>query len=429
MIIGAGFRSQPQYPPQPLQARPTSEFRGPCPLDTHLAASGAPGPLRGSEHIPRWVDDYESRLRLSPEKLALRRTELMAGGATMLYRMLPLLFQEDLRGAYKAASQLLPQPGPIVTLAGDCHLGNFGTLRHQDGETLWSLNDFDQVAPGPVESDLCRAGASLLLLSRQQGWSEEESQGMVQALVSGYSDTLKHPGPILGLARKQALEPVAGLIKKAEKRTQEELLSKWAEPTSAGFRFKLSSEIQALDPAQSARVDKLLQALSWKDVAVLDRASRTDAGGSSLGLERYYVLAQSAGESLPRVVELKQVLPCALASDSPDPAGADADLLRNGFTALHAPRDRWHAVVQSDDGVYLVRERQRARDSLKPEKLKAADGTSVARQMGQILGQAHAGHAERVRGWMHGQKDVLAQNLYRFSAAYAEQMAQDLQTL
>jgi hypothetical protein len=416
---------------QPAKRAPVFYPAASAPLwsDQGVSMAGPPGPLRGSEAIPGWIAGYEAQLGLSPDKLQVRAAERKAGGAAMLYRMYPLLFQEDLRGAYRAAAQLLPDPGPRVTLAGDCHLGNFGTLRHQDGETLWSLNDYDQVAPGPVESDLCRAGVSLLLLCQQHDWGESRGRKLLEQMLEGYAEGLREPAAVLGLTRKEAADPVAGLIKKAEKRTQEELLSKWAEPTAHGFRFKLNEEVRPLEPEQNRRLDELLARLGCKDVQVLDRAARSDAGGSSLGLERYYVLAQRRGESLPRVVEFKQVLPCALTSPSPDPKTADAGLLEQGFASLGAPRDLWHATLPSNDGVYLVRERQRARDSLKLEKLDKDEASGLARQVGSVLGRAHSRSAKAVQGWMAGREDAVLESLLRFSAAYALQMAQDAQTL
>lgn len=397
--------------------------------EVELAAGRHHTPLRDSEQFPEWLQHYERDLRLSPEALEMRRKALHKGGAAMLYRMFPLRFQEDLRGPYADAARLLPKAGPVVTLAGDGHLGNFGTLRHGDGPVLWTLNDYDQVASGPVESDLCRAGASLALLCREKGWDKQDFSAILRAFLDGYQGGLSARRGVLGLSRKEASEPVAGLIKKADKRTQEELLSRYTTLESGGLRFQRNDSLHPLQAEQQQRLDDLLQRADWKGVQVLDTAVRTDAGGSSLGLERYYVLARRGNQGLARIIEVKQVLPCALTCSTADPREADPDLLRDGYTLLHAPKDEWLKVLPADNGVYLIRERQRARDSLDVEKLGRHEARRLAEQMGLVLGEAHGGSAREIRAWLEGRQEQLAERLEDFSLSYASQMAQDFQAV
>lgn len=398
----------------------------------------APGPQRPSQDLNNWRQDYESRLGLSARALASRQSALQDGGPEMLYRMYPLLFQQDLAGPYQALAQLLPQKGPQIALAGDCHLGNFGTLRHQNRELVWSLNDYDQVGKGAPESDLCRAGASLLLLCRQKGWSQIIAADLIETLTRHYSQQISHycekpPSRVLGIQKEEAQDPIQPLLKKAERHTQEELLSKWTEMNHQGtLKFKLGDDLHKLEPDQDRRINRLLEEIRLPSgVSILDRCCRWDAGGSSMGLERYYVLAQKEGESLPTLLELKQVLPCALATSDPDPKKCDAQLLQDGFSWLRAPQDHWQQAVRADNGVYLVRERQRARDALKPEKLDSDEAHKLARQLGKVLAQAHANGANPtlVRDWIHGRENELSQNLLNFSSSYASQMVQDFEAL
>jgi hypothetical protein len=410
----------------PHEVKSTEEIR---PLERLHA-----GPQRDSSALKAWRTAYEAELGLAPSLLKLRKHALREGGPEMLYRMYPLLFQQDLQGPYQAMARLLPEKGPIIGLAGDCHLGNFGTLRHENRTVLWSLNDYDQVGRGGPESDLCRAAASLTLLCKQRGWGKKTAEAMVEALTSRYCQGIEDRSErqVLGLTKEAANAPVHDLIQRAEKRTQEELLGKWVSPQGEGFQFKLGKDLHPLEPAQSERLDRLLEQVRLPaTVKELDRCCRWDAGGSSMGLERYYILAQKEGESLPVLVELKQVLPCALATEDPDPSQCDADLLRKGFKWLGAPKDSWQRVIQSDDGVYLMRERQRARDSFKSEDIRQEDAVKLARQMGKVLAQAHTngGDAVKIGAWIDGQKKLLNHNLYEFSNSYAEQMIQDFQEL
>lgn len=399
---------------------------------------GAPGPQRSSHDLSNWRQNYESRLGLSERALASRRSALQEGGPEMLYRMYPLLFQQDWQGPYQTLAQLLPQKGPEIALTGDCHLGNFGTLRHQNRELVWSLNDYDQVGKGTPESDLGRAGASFLLLCRQKGWSQSVAADLIETLTRNYSRQINEycqtpPAPVLGIQKQEAQDPIHSLLKKAERRTQEELLSKWTEMGRQGaLQFQVGDTLHKLDATQDGRVSRLLEEIRLPaNVKVLDRCCRWDAGGSSLGLERYYLLVQREGDSLPILLELKQVLPCALNTADPDPKKCDAQLLQEGFGWLGAPKDSWQQVVRGDNGVYLLRERQRARDSLKVEKLDSDEAHKLAKQLGKVLAQAHANGANpnSLREWVGGREKLLAENLLNFSSSYAAQMVQDFEAL
>lgn len=394
-------------------------------------------PLRPSAQMPRWRADYEGKLGLDARALTSRSEALKSGGAETLYRMYPLLFQQDLQGPYQKLAQLLPEKGPQVALAGDCHVGNFGTLRSQNRDLVWSLNDYDQVGKGGVESDLCRAGASLLLLCQQHGWGKHVAADLITALTHQYSKHIsassqEPPGAVLGISKEDAQDPVRALLKKAERHSQEELLHKWTEMGDQGLKFKIGDDLHKLEESQQTRVQALLEEIRLPaTVQVLDRCCRWEAGGSSLGLERYYLLAKKDGESLPVLLELKQVLPCALATSDPDPKNCDPQLLQDGFKWLGAPKDNWQRVVRADNGVYLLRERQRARDTLKTEKLSSEEAVHLAKQMGKVLAQAHAngGSARQVSQWVDGREELLSSNLLQFSSSYAAQVGQDFEAL
>jgi len=430
-VVRTQHAPETQAEPQLLSTESSELSRG------HLRQRILAEPVRPSAEIPHWRDSYESKLGLDSRALTSRSDALKSGGPETLYRMYPLLFQQDLRGPYQTLAQLLPEKGPRVALAGDCHVGNFGTLRSENRDLVWSLNDYDQVGKGGAESDLCRAGASLLLLCQQHGWSKRVAAELITALTHQYSKHIsaydQHaPGSPLGIQKDEAQDPVRSLIKKAERRTQEELLSKWTEMGDQGLKFKIGDDLHKLDDSQQTRLQGLLEEIRLPaTVQVLDRCCRWEAGGSSLGLERYYLLVKKDGESLPTLLELKQVLPCALATSDPSPKNCDPQLLQDGFKWLGAPKDIWQRVVRADNGVYLLRERQRARDTLNTEKLTSDEAVKLAKQMGTVLAHAHAngGSASQVNQWIHGREELLSSNLLNFSSSYAAQVEQDYQAL
>ncbi|APC15997.1 hypothetical protein BLL42_09735 [Pseudomonas frederiksbergensis] len=71
------------------------------------------------------------------------------------YRGNALLHAHDLSGT--------PDMGLHSTICGDCHLMNFGGFGTPERNLLFSVNDFDEVHPGPWEWDLKRLVASFLV--------------------------------------------------------------------------------------------------------------------------------------------------------------------------------------------------------------------------------------------------------------------------
>lgn len=419
-------RLTPQRSERAQDATPPEEIEEASPAERAERVEGQP--QRSSDQLKAWRKEYESALTLDPKFTKLRKDALVEGGPEMLYRMYPLLFQQDLQGPYQALARLLPEPGPQITLVGDGHVGNLGTLK--DGqEVVWTINDYDQVGKGPVEHDLCRAAASLVLLCQRRGFSKKTAEEALEAFTSRYCKGIEKADKTqtLGISKDEAHDPVHDLLKRAEKRTQEDLLSKWTKDNKFDYS---EGDLHRLSDEQQERLESLLTTLP-KNVKVLDRCCRWDAGGSSMGLERYYILALKDGQTTPTLVELKQVLPCALESSDPSPKKADADLLRDGFKKLRAPKDQWQKVLQSDDGIYLQRERQHVRMALKDEDYGEEDLNKLAHQMGKILAQAHvnAGAQNKVGKWIDGQEETLSENLHTFATAYAAQVHQDFQEL
>ena len=54
-----------------------------------------------------------------------------------------------------------PRTGLTVQLCGDAHLSNFGIFAAPDRRLVFSLNDFDEILPGPFEWDVKRPGGQL----------------------------------------------------------------------------------------------------------------------------------------------------------------------------------------------------------------------------------------------------------------------------
>ena len=82
----------------------------------------------------------------------------------------------------------LPSTGMLTTICGDAHIGNIGFYRSPEGTQVIDLNDFDEAHTGHWEWDLRRLTASIWVLGRDNGASEDDCENAVQACVRSYRD-------------------------------------------------------------------------------------------------------------------------------------------------------------------------------------------------------------------------------------------------
>ena len=82
----------------------------------------------------------------------------------------------------------LPSAGVHTTACGDAHIGNIGFYRSPEGNQVIDLNDFDEAHTGAWEWDLRRLTASIWVLGRDNGASEEQCAEAIRHCVSAYRD-------------------------------------------------------------------------------------------------------------------------------------------------------------------------------------------------------------------------------------------------
>ena len=137
------------------------------------------------------------------------------------------------------------------TICGDCHLMNFGGFATPERNLLFSVNDFDEVHPGPWEWDLKRLVASFLIAARHLRHGPGVEEALCRELVGAYQrsmatcagqsaleiwyDALTYED-LLHQARSNSdtLEHVQRAIDKAARRTHAELLPKISERDARG---------------------------------------------------------------------------------------------------------------------------------------------------------------------------------------------------
>lgn len=411
--------------------------QGPAQLQLALQAAGVTRleVLRDSEQAVSFVHRFNSELQLDPETLK-KRNEITVSSPAKFFRVNPALFYEDVLGVYFNMSNLIPErPAPEIIVAGDCHLGNFGTLRARDGSTFWGINDFDMAGKGTPEDDLERMATSLLLMSPLE---DEACRPLVERMAVGYLDELRRletsKAPVHnGIHRHEASGAVAALIDKKSRNTQSELLEEFCD----GGRLKRNHELKDISKREERLIRDFLP--HWESqvgetselirpLEVLDIARKSESGGSTYGLNRYFLLV-GGSDGQERILELKQELPTAPEQNTGNTEDADADYIFSCMKALGGNFEPTMAAGTIDQDAYYVRERQREKGSLPIDKFtKPEEWAELVDHAAIALARAHAfqaGAAAKILNWVGADQELLVERLQTYAETYARQTELD----
>ncbi len=117
-----------------------------------------------------------------PELVPIRHGRMLVSPFTF-FRGAALPMAADL-----AAS---PSSGLTVQLCGDAHLSNFGAYASPERRLVFDINDFDETLPGPFEWDVKRLAASLVVASRDNGFSDADARAVALAGVAEYHEAMR----------------------------------------------------------------------------------------------------------------------------------------------------------------------------------------------------------------------------------------------
>ena len=95
-------------------------------------------------------------------------------------------------GAAIMAADLAPTAttGLRVQACGDAHVANFGKFATPERNVVFDINDFDETVPGPWEWDVKRLAASLHVVARGHGFSDEVCDRVVVTAMREYRERL-----------------------------------------------------------------------------------------------------------------------------------------------------------------------------------------------------------------------------------------------
>jgi len=406
----------------------------------HRSAAGL---ARDPSLAVKFIQRFDAQEGLPPERLAGKAAVLRKDAASF-FSANPALFYADLNGAFADKKSLLGRPAPNLLIDGDAHLGNFGTFRGADGHAVWGLNDFDQAGTGSPEWDLERLATSALLAARKAGIDKDGQKALVQDIGQHYFDAIhtlaqkKKPGPA-PLGADEASGPVKDLIDTSEGVKRGDFLSNLVDGSDAtGWHFLQTKELLPVTKMREAQILAALRdyerglgagAKAAVPLHVLATTEKLGSGGSSFGLNRYYVLVANADPSKkPVVLEVKQLLPVPLQTQDADLHRAEGAQVVSNQRALGSAPNPLTGSATLDGFSYLVRELEPQKARVTVDKLDSKDLTKLCEQAATVLARSHAqapGQAEAIQAWVKNDAKKATANLWDFAKGYADQVEAD----
>lgn len=380
------------------------------------------------------------------------------------YRGNALLQAHDLAGTSNM--------GLISPICGDCHLMNFGGFATPERNLLFSVNDFDEVHPGPWEWDLKRLVASFVVAARDLRHGESVEESVCREVVVSYQRTMLECAEQSALenwyesisyddlrkqANKATLEHVERAIEKAERRTHAELLPKISERDAQGRLvirddlpeiFHLHKNTTLLDAD-----DDWLRLSDWRALydtfmrdypgtlqadrrALLSRFHVHDLAFKVVGVgsvgTRCLVALLTDEQEFPLFLQFKEARRSVLADyvKARSKVRHDGQRVVEGQRLMQSASDLFLGWTTGPNGRHFyVRQLRDMKISAELETFDAPTFVAYARVCGRALARAHAkasGLAAQISGYI-GKSDALADALFKYAKSYAKQNEKDFE--
>jgi uncharacterized protein (DUF2252 family) len=227
------------------------------------------------------------------------------------------LFFEDL--AQSTALPTLP-PSPLAWICGDLHLENFGSFKADNQLVYFDLTDFDEGCLAPVAWEIARFVTSIVVAFNDFELSKAETERACQAFLTAYGKTLKK-GKAIYVEPQTASGVVRDFLEKVSLNTFKQLLKERTETAETTDKKQLKSIENRLLPLEDAFKKQLIaETTIWLKAhreerfhwVILDAGFRV-SGTSSIGIERYLLLAQNPNKpSEMELLDMKQALPSVI---------------------------------------------------------------------------------------------------------------------
>lgn len=355
-------------------------------------------------------------------------------------------------------------------LQGDLHADNFGAFDNDQGTVVYDLNDFDEGVVADYQLDLWRMAVSIVLVARQNGFSNAQAGVFVDSFIEHYLDSIEtYVGSSAETTRIFTASNTYGqlddlLVEAASSNSRTKMLDKWAPKVGGKRAFNTASnpDLAAVTTITANAIKAGLTSstygatlsggISWSSsyFTVKSVAQRLHAGVGSLGNTRYYVLIEgkTTGQDDDRILDVKlQKAPSAFgrmaaAAQTATSTASGSNHARRAVTAYKALGCKvddhlgWTAIAGQ---AYSVRERSPFKETLDVAVLDSSDRmTKLAEQWGDILAAGHCradkdtsgsgittAFEDAVKPLIDGKHDAFRSLVRSKALAYADQVEAD----
>jgi uncharacterized protein (DUF2252 family) len=350
---------------------------------------------------------------------------------------------------------MLPSTGLTVQLCGDAHVRNLGAFAAPDGRLTFDINDFDESIRGPLEWDLKRMAASLVLAGRASGHKDSAARETVERFVARYAAQMSAFSKMSFLEvghfqvhRLSQIDPVQKALMKAERATPKHTLEQLTEPIpeksserrfpKAERRFKeIKPTLTRVSGAQAAAVLGALgpyrQMLEPQRQHLLSLYRPVDVafkvvGTGSVGLRDYCIYFEGNGLADPLFLQIKEEPASGYGPYLPDaaPPHHNGQRVAEGQKAMQVQSDPFLGWTHFGGRDYLVRQLNDHKGAIDLEDLSGGGLEAYAEVCGELLARGHArsGDPLILNGYI-GSGDGFAEALAKFGSAYADQTEKD----
>ena len=409
---------------------------------------------------------------------------LQAQSATRVPELVPIRYGRMIESPfrfYRGAAGIMAadlaagaNTGIRAQLCGDAHLLNFRLLASPERRLMFDINDFDETLPGPWEWDVKRLAASLVIASRENGFTAKERSAIVRATVRSYREQMRGLALMGNLdvwyaridtdglqdlvtgrldARRGRL--VARSLDKARTRDNLQAFEKLTHLVDGQRRITaapplvvpvadLLPELERgqLEHAVGDLVARYATSLQSDHRILIEQYRLVDmarkvVGVGSVGTRCWIVLLLGRDDQDPLLLQIKEadhsvLAPYAGASAYPNQGRrvVAGQRLMQASSDIFLGWQRAEAGIADKQRDFYVRQLRDWKFSIDIEDLAPRDMRIYGQACGWTLARAHARSGDRIAIAAYlGSSDVFDHAITQFASAYADQNERDHQAL
>lgn len=378
-----------------------------------LFASASQAATSRTNWVVSQVYNYNHPLAATDSADLATKMSTMVGSAFAFYRGTDHIFYQDM-ATLPASAYTTAQTG-FTWIGGDTHIGNFGAWQDSSGNTVFSVDDFDEGYLGQYVWDLRRLATSMVLAGRANGLADSDITTAINTMVSAYVNEMndfKGSSDELSFQLKNGNTSgvVQDTIADSKGDSRSSLLGKYTQVSGSTRTFQTiagslatvnASTYNAIVTAMNSYINSIASSKRYAAsyYQVKDIRQKLGSGVGSLGKLRYYVLIEgpSTATSDDVILEVKQVLPSVVAQvDNGQLPAADYANNEGNRVAMTAKAQTLNADVlvgyATINGMafYFHEKSPFAEDFDVTALTSAGKLNTAATYLGQALASAHA---------------------------------------